>query len=83
MTVDWTKPIQLANGDPCELVETNPDGWKYFGARADGCYPTRRIHLLGFDETTQGGAMAACWYVHEDGKTDWPQSLGFDVVNKL
>lgn len=24
--VDWSRPIQFANGRPCRLLETNPDG---------------------------------------------------------
>jgi len=76
--VDWDKPIQFENGEPCELRETNLDGWKQWGAREDGAYPTRNVHRLGMDESTQAGMMAAHWYMHEDGKSNWP---GYNVIN--
>ncbi|MDB5265027.1 MAG: hypothetical protein JWN64_598 [Parcubacteria group bacterium] len=76
--VDWCKPIRFENGEPCELQRTNPDGWKQWGTREDGAYPTREIHRLGIDESTLGGAMSAHWFVHEDGEIHWP---GYNVVN--
>jgi hypothetical protein len=76
--VDWNKPIQFENGEPCELVETRLEGWTQWGARKDGLYPTRRIHRLGIDESTMGGAMSAYWFMHEDGKSNWS---GMNVVN--
>lgn len=79
MTLDWAKPIQFENGQPCRLLETNANGWRQWGARKDGSYPTRMIHRLGIDETSTGGAMSAYWWMHEDGKSNWP---GYNVVNK-
>lgn len=79
--VDWTKPIQFENGEPCELVGTRLAGWKQWGTREDGSYPTRTIHRLGLDESTMGGHMAAYWYVYEDGKSDWPANSGYRVIN--
>jgi hypothetical protein len=78
MPLDWTKPIQFENGEPCELLATNADGWKQWGSREDGSYPTRHIHRLDIDESTMGGAMSAYWFMHEDGKSNWP---GYNVVN--
>ena len=79
MPLDWTKPIQFENGERCELVRTNHDGWKQWGPRTDGSYPTREIHRLGIDESTQGGLMSAYWFVHEDGNSNSP---GYNIVNK-
>ena len=77
--VDWNKPIQFENGEPCVLVETNFAGWKQWGPRADGSFPTRQIHRLGIDESTTGGLMSAYWFMHEDGKSN---AAGYNVVNK-
>jgi len=77
--VDWSKPIQFANGEPCELLETRPEGWRQWGPRADGSYPTREIHRLGIDESTHGGLESAYWFMHEDGKAGVPE---YDVINK-
>ncbi len=77
--IDWSKPIQFENGEQCELVETNLEGWKQWGPRADGAYPTRQIHRLNQDESTMGGMMSAYWFMHEDGKSNWP---GMNVINK-
>lgn len=84
MVVDWTKPIQFKNGGGCELVETNPEGWKQWGSRPDGAFPTRHIRRLGIDESSAGGAMSAHWYVFEDGAShagSLGKELGFDIVN--
>ena len=74
--IDWEKPIQFKNGESCELIETNADGWKQWGARADGTYPTRCIkrHNARVPE-------AAHWYIHEDGKTNWPEAKGYYIIN--
>ncbi len=79
MALDWSKPIQFENGEQCELVRTNPEGWKQWGPRPDGSYPTREVHRLGMDESTHGGFMSAYWFMHEDGKSRVP---GYNVVNK-
>lgn len=76
--IDWSKPIQFENGEPCELQDTKPDGWTQWGAREDGTYPTREVHRLGIDESSLGGAMSAHWFMHEDGKSNHP---GFNVIN--
>lgn len=78
MALDWDKPIQFENGDACELVTTRPDGFNQFGPRKDGSYPTRQIRRIGVDVSTMGGLMSAYWFMHEDGKSNWP---GFNVVN--
>ncbi len=75
--VDWTKPIRFENGEECELFETNPDGWKQWGSRPDGTFPTRSIRRLGVKE----GSYSRYWFVHEDGKTRWPAEYGFNIVN--
>ncbi len=75
--IDWTKPIQFKNGTACKLIETNLDGWKQWGSRLDGTYPTRCIHRLDLPE----GSPSAYWFVHEDGKTKWPAKYGYDIVN--
>lgn len=81
MALDWDKPIQLRYGQLCELIETRMEGWRQWGPRAsDGAYPTRMIHRLGHDESTQGGLMTAYWFMHEDGKSGFGEA--FDVVNR-
>ncbi len=77
--IDWSKPIQHENGGLAVLVRTRPEGWRQWGARADGAYPTRMIHRLGIDEATIGGVMTAYWFVHEDGKTE---QEGYDIMNR-
>jgi hypothetical protein len=77
--VDWSKPIQHANGGLVELVETRPEGWTQWGSRADGSYPTRHVHRLGIDESSMGGVMSANWFVHEDGVSGWPD---FNIINR-
>jgi hypothetical protein len=79
VTVDWSKPIQLEDGELCELVDTNEAGWDQWGARKDGALPTRHILRLGVDTSTTGGVMSANWYVYEDGVTGWP---GCNVINR-
>lgn len=81
MSVDWTRPIQFENGEQCELIETRPEGWTQWGARADGSYPTRHIRRLGVDESSPGGLASTHWYVHEDGKVSWPNESGYNIVN--
>ena len=76
MAVDWTKPIQFKNGEKCELVETNPEGWKQWAPRADGTYPTRLIVRSDYLPSE-----AAYWHVHEDGITNWPEEVGYIVIN--
>jgi hypothetical protein len=66
--LDWAKPIQFENGEPCELIETNLEGYKQWGKGPEGLYPTRMIHRLGLDESTTAGIMAAHWFVYEDGQ---------------
>ncbi len=76
MAVDWDKPIQFKNGEACELTETNPEGWKQWGLRSDGAYPTRCIKRSG-----EMPIEAMYWYIHEDGITNWPEDHGYDVIN--
>lgn len=80
MMINWDKPIQFENGEPCHLLKTRPEGWRQWGARADGAYPTRMIQRDNMDTSTTGGAMSALWFMHEDGKSNWP---GFNVINAL
>jgi len=79
MAIDWSKPIQLEDGELCELVETRPEGWDQWDPRGDGARRTRHILRLGVDTSTLGGLMSAHWFVFEDGVTDWP---GCNVINR-
>lgn len=79
MTLDWSKPIQLEDGELCELVSTRPEGWAQWGPREDGAIPTRHILRLGVDTSTEGGMITANWFVFEDGVTGWP---GCNVINR-
>lgn len=75
MPLDWDKPIQFENGEPCHLVETCPEGFKQFGKRkSDDTYPTRMILRDNVEQP-----MAAIWFMHEDGKGS---SAGYSVINK-
>lgn len=65
-TLDWSKPIQFENGEPCELIETAPDGTGNFPDR------TRIVHRIGVE------GMPALWWFKEDGKSNWP---GYNIVN--
>jgi hypothetical protein len=76
MAVDWTKPIQFNNGEGCELVATNLEGWKQWGHRDDGVYPTRCIKRYG-----EMPVEAQCWYIYEDGTTNWPINFGYYLIN--
>jgi hypothetical protein len=67
-TLDWTKPIEFENGEPCELIETCLEG---FGQFPDCTRVIRRIGVDGITNT---------WFVREDGKTHWP---GYNVINKI
>src|SRR6266576_4097566 len=66
MRLDWDKPIQFENGEPCHLLETRPGGFEQFRDR------TRLIQRDGVEGIT------ALWFMPEDGKSTWP---GFNVVN--
>src|SRR3989344_6559598 len=72
MPLDWTKPIQFENGEPCELIETHPNGTPNY----PDC--TRIIRRTGVDTSTQGGLMSSIWWMKEDGKSNAP---GFNVIN--
>lgn len=74
--VDWTKPIQFENGQPCEIIASKPEGWTQWGARADGLYPTRMIHRNGVEHI-----QASTWFMHEDGVSTWPKEQGYTVIN--
>jgi hypothetical protein len=78
--LDWTKPIQFANGDKCTLVDTNLAGYTNWGKSPDGRYPTRVIQRHVVDESTTGGVMSALWHVYEDGRA--PALLpGHQIIN--
>jgi hypothetical protein len=79
MTLDWSKPIQLEDGELCELVETRSEGWVQFAAREDGTLRTRHIRRLGTETSTPGGMMSSNWFVFEDGVTGWPNC---NVINR-
>ena len=79
--VDWSKPIQFKNGERCELIRTNPNGWRQWGPRTDGAYPTREVRRLEVDDSSEGGKIASRWYVYEDGNSDWPDRFGYSIIN--
>jgi len=67
MSLDWTKPIQFENGDPCELIETWPDGNPNF---RDATRVVRR--------PLETNLFRSVWWFKEDGKSHWS---GYSIIN--
>lgn len=65
--LDWDKPIEFENGEPCVLISTHPEGSPNF----PNC--TRVVH-----RTAEENVYVAIWWYKEDGKSNWP---GYNIVN--
>lgn len=73
MSLDWTRPIVFANGQPCELIHTAPEGVTNFLPQK----LTRVIRRIGVEPIA-----AATWFMSEDGKSNWADEEGYYVVNQ-
>lgn len=73
MTLDWTKPIQFKNGEPCELVGVMPNGTQF------GKDITHIINRIGVTPIE-----AATWFYPASGECKEGSStkeMGYDIVN--
>lgn len=70
--VDWSKPIQFENGEPCELIDTYSEGYLLF----PGC--TRCVGYPGVKPNE-----ASFWFFPEDGKCrPGNEKDGYSVINQ-
>lgn len=68
--VDWTKPIQFRNGEPCHVLSIHPEGSPNF---------PDRTHVIQRDGVE---GMTAIWWYNEDGVADRMVTPSYDIINK-
>ena len=72
--VDWSKPIQFVNGEPCELSGTYEYGYPLF----PDC--TRCVKRIGVEPIE-----AAYWFFPESGQCkdgSLSKKGGYDIINR-
>jgi hypothetical protein len=67
--LDWSKPIQFENGEPCELLKIWPNGSPNF---SDKTHVIRRIGVEG---------MTSIWWVDQNGEGP-ALGDGYRIVNR-